>query len=295
MMPVIVARYGMKDCLSRSIADGKEPRGFTLIELLVVIAIIALLLSILLPSLKLAKRKAQAVICRSNLRQWGLMYSMYAQDNHRSMPTGWNGGTMWMIDLMAYYEGTGDVRLCPSATKLLHNVPGNTAGTFTAWGEYGHPDYFNGWTPPWGRNGQYGSYGVNAWLENAHDNSWWPLDMQARSWKKVANINNPKTVPFLFDAQWLDCWPEPTNYPPEFENSSWQENQGSHFARVVQNRHGKGIENTVFMDGVARRVGLKELWTLKWHRKFQTNGPWTQAGGVTADQWPQWIRPYPDF
>ena len=45
----------------------KTKKGFTLIELLVVIAIIALLLSIILPSLKMAKQSGMTVICKSNL------------------------------------------------------------------------------------------------------------------------------------------------------------------------------------------------------------------------------------
>jgi hypothetical protein len=42
-------------------------------------------------------------------------------------------------------------------------------------------------------------------------------------------------------------------------------------------------------------VGLKELWTLKWHRSFNTAGPWTKAGGVSPEDWPEWIRPFKDY
>ena len=55
--------------------------AFTLIELLVVIAIIALLLSIILPSLKAAKKMAQGTICLSNFSGLSKSYYMYAEDN----------------------------------------------------------------------------------------------------------------------------------------------------------------------------------------------------------------------
>ncbi len=56
--------------------------AFTLIELLVVVAIIALLISILLPSLSRAREQAKAVKCRANLHQMGLCLTMYL-DEHR--------------------------------------------------------------------------------------------------------------------------------------------------------------------------------------------------------------------
>lgn len=59
----------------------KRRAGFTLIELLVVIAIIALLLSILLPSLKLAKEMGRRTVCLAHLHSLGLSWILYADEN----------------------------------------------------------------------------------------------------------------------------------------------------------------------------------------------------------------------
>ncbi|MHC4889363.1 MAG: hypothetical protein ACYTEO_07880, partial [Planctomycetota bacterium] len=60
------------------------------------------------------------------------------------------------------------------------------------------------------------------------------------------------------------------------------------------NRH-DGYINGLFMDWSVRKIGLKELWTLKWHRKFDTAGPWTTAGGVRPSDWPEWMKNFKDY
>jgi len=61
-------------------------KGFTLIELLMVIAIIALLMAVLMPALNKAKQLARTMVCRSNLRQYGIALSMYLNDNEGYFP-----------------------------------------------------------------------------------------------------------------------------------------------------------------------------------------------------------------
>ncbi|MBN1974182.1 MAG: type II secretion system protein [Sedimentisphaerales bacterium] len=91
-----------------------QRKGFTLIELLVVIAIIALLLSILMPSLQKVKKQAQATTCLSNLKQIGVAAFVYSQDNDSYIPRGTgSSNSTWFVQFLPYLGqkyNTGDYR-----------------------------------------------------------------------------------------------------------------------------------------------------------------------------------------
>ena len=60
------------------------------------------------------------------------------------------------------------------------------------------------------------------------------------------------------------------------------------------NRHVAHV-NGLFLDWSAKPVGLKELWTLKWHMNFDRANKLTKAGGVQPEDWPQWMRSFKDY
>lgn len=88
-----------------------QSRGFTLVELLVVIGIIALLISILLPSLNKARSAAKAVQCQSNLRQIGQAMQMYVGGNKGALPYGFSS-----------YTNSAGTQYVNWATLLLHTM-----------------------------------------------------------------------------------------------------------------------------------------------------------------------------
>ena len=82
----------------------KRKRGFTLVELLVVIAIIALLMSILMPALRMAKEQAMRITCASNIRNLALSLTMYADKNNYRIPYQDGGFWPWDISWDMTYE-----------------------------------------------------------------------------------------------------------------------------------------------------------------------------------------------
>jgi prepilin-type N-terminal cleavage/methylation domain-containing protein len=258
--------------------------GFTLIELLVVIAIIALLMAILMPALQRVKKQAKAVACQSNLKQWDIIFSTYANDNDGRFPGWLDAGDTWphlLKVLWPYYRDTNDLFVCPMAVKpkqqgtLLSGW--HEGGKFTAWSLRGRVTG--------GRIN--GSIGLNYWAQHVRGTD---VDgSRASMFWKTASAKGAGNVPVLLDSiLWWAC-PSTGGNPPEYDDVWTTESLYS-----CVNRH-DGYVNAIFMDWSSRKVGLKELWTLKWHREFDTRGPWTSAGGVQPADWPKWMRNFKDY
>ena len=255
-----------------------------MIELLVVIAIIVLLLAILLPSLQRARNIARAVVCQSNLKQWGTTLNIYIEESDGKLPPFVKGisllrgaqvidGDASMAPLKSV--NTKGIALCPNAGRNNYDVNSisnyrenkdkiswNSGTTFTTW-KILEP------TPSF-----LGSYGFNSYLfDTLH----------------IKNIYNMETI-FSFPIL-LDSDAPISNIVIDIGPPS---KEGTACCYSFINRH-NGYVNGLFMDWTVRKIGLKELWTLKWNKDFDTANRWTLAGGVQPEDWPEWMRGFKDY
>lgn len=277
-------------------------KGFTLVELLVVIAIIALLMSILMPALARVRIQAKTVLCQTKLKQWGGCLEMYAGDNNGIFMEGWNEGShpvepkdFWMECLRPYYKDP-DLRMCPSTTKTGTEVGGGPYGgwgTLVAWGTFPgeEGEIFSEW--PCVISGDYGSYGNNGFICSPAQGVQIIQDSPVEYFWRRADVANTGAIPMFMDCQWLDARPRHSDTPPNFDGEPWNIDHYNQMNRICMSRH-QGHINIIYMDHSVRPVGLRALWKQKWHRQFDLQNDWTEEGGCSITDWPEWLRDFPD-
>jgi prepilin-type N-terminal cleavage/methylation domain-containing protein/prepilin-type processing-associated H-X9-DG protein len=275
--------------------QSESKRGFTLVELLVVISIIGLLMALLIPALSRARRQARAVACQANLKQWGLRVATAASDDDGSLRIWDKTGNIheaWSFqgDVPPPENRSRDMRFCPMASRLANEatggnqdpqgeIPTGHGGTFLAWGPIFPPEHPS----------PHGSYGTNGGLSASK------IGQTTGEAGHIVDIRGQGRVPVLLDSTWV--WTQPRGVDDDGDPPASDAIQAATHKWSWQsciNRHDGGV-NCLFFDWSVRKVGLKELWTLKWHPQYDTAGPWTKAGGVQPSDWPEWMRKFKDY
>ena len=234
---------------------GSPRRGFTLIELLATIGIIALLLSILLPTLAKSRTQANALICDSNLHQWAVAALMYANENNDFLPRRGQGvGPTYQVT-----RPTDWFNALPPLMKTRAYMDMVSAGTIP------RPPGGSVWLCPEAADMSglyYWSYAMNMGL------SVWEVNQNNGRPDRFSGVGNTAVMVFLTDAPGNYCSVFPSKYAGGYNPVP---------------RHPNNTLNICFLDGhvealpgsyIGCGTGLIEHPDIRWHPPGNT---WNSA------------------
>ncbi len=248
--------------------------GFTLIELLVVVSIIALLISILLPSLQRARKQAKDTICMSNMHQLGLMLQYYLADNKERLPwilgTNTGSGMPNNAPFHQYYQLFYNLPYYQSL-ELFHCPSVEGAQLFKlGWGA----TPITGQGPGSTRSYLQGSGGISYYTVLSSNTQFIKLWMQ-RTWPDI-QPSGP-TVPQLWTEYWYNDWSEGAGDIPAISGNVINRIPYADYAVVMSDavqwnpRHGLRNSNFLFLDGHVSSIAAEQYFDPDGQRSSDPN------------------------
>ena len=245
----------------------KSKGTFTKKDVFVVLGCLIFLLANLGAVGSSGRRRAKEAVCLSNLHKWGMAWHMFLNDNE-----GLKGYDGWYGNLWPYYKDE-KLLICPEAarpTAPLRLGTSQLGGKFNAWAAWwdkGEIDWEE--VPPPGKH-YIGSYGINMWFSSNTPAGGEEEMLWGYYPGSLLAAKGAEHVPILLDSAY-DCQaPTTKDTPPDYDGQIYY-HIGSNVNEIRSfclNRH-HGAVNGVFLDFSARKIGLKELWTLEWHRVWE--------------------------
>jgi prepilin-type processing-associated H-X9-DG protein len=207
------------------------------------------------------RRRAKEAVCAANLKRWGVIFQVLAQDNDGHFMD--RGDTAHWAETLWSYHKSPRLLLCPEAVRSWDQ---GALNPFAAWS----------------RDDVKGSYCINLWISNEHGSG--KIGGGQQEYWGSPYVAGAESVPIFGDGQWTDADPLVTDEPSQYETDFWTPNMNE-MQRFCVSRH-NGAINMLFLDFSLRKIGLKHLWRQSWHRTFDLEAP--------LPLWPAWMQNFKD-
>ncbi|MHC4465997.1 MAG: hypothetical protein ACYSYW_05530, partial [Planctomycetota bacterium] len=249
--------------------------------------------------------QAKDSMCQQRLQQWAVMYSMYA-DEWDGKLMGWNDYSWWThpssgdhfvehawVYLMYFYARDFEIYLCPTAIDLWA-VSDNFQSPRAAW-DFEYINFMDASTEllwyyqqgtPQDPIYSHGSYNKNDWITDG-------LDYKGSHYFRNVRVKGTARIPLIGDGNFAGGFPLAEDEPADTRLHGPVD--GDETNRWNLDRHNLSV-NLTFLDWSVRKVGLRQLWEIRWNSQKTSTGASSWGNlNVVPDwndrlQWPEWMR-----